>query len=166
MGPLKFLSPSDLFRACGWFYSFTAFNYIGTVLLRLGGITAKILKVTPTLSQMKSFVFSRRHWANYNKPLLSLLIALSVIFLTNQLVVDKIRGMLKSTDKCFLNPEMSSSVLSCSQPKDVAKTFREEERNQKISTFKKLESEAVPQIHSSCHSRRLQKTKQKTLNVK
>ena len=36
---------------------------------------------------------------------------------------------------------LSSNVLFCLQPKDIKLTFIEEERNQKMFTFKKLESE-------------------------
>ena len=48
--------------------------------------------------------------------------------------------MVKNVDQCFPNPKMmSSNLLFCPQPKDVQFTVTEEERNQKIFTFKKLE---------------------------
>ena len=49
--------------------------------------------------------------------------------------------MVKNVDQCFLQPKTTSSNdLFCPQPKDIQFTVREEGRNQKIFTFKKLES--------------------------
>ena len=48
----------------------------------------------------------------------------------------------ESVDQCFPKPKTTSSnVLFRPQPKDIHFTVVEEERNQKIFTFKKLESE-------------------------
>ena len=50
--------------------------------------------------------------------------------------------MVKNVDQCFLNLKITSSnVLFCPQPKDIQSIVIEEERNQKIFTFKKLKSE-------------------------
>ena len=50
--------------------------------------------------------------------------------------------MIRNFNQCFPKPETTSSnVLFCPQPKDIQFTVIEEERNQKIFTFKKLESE-------------------------
>ena len=47
----------------------------------------------------------------------------------------------KNVNQCFPKPKTTSSnVLFCPQPKDNLFTVIEEERNQKIFTFKKLES--------------------------
>ena len=47
----------------------------------------------------------------------------------------------KNVDPCFPKPRTTSSnVLFCYQPKDNQFTVTEEERNQKIFTFKKLKS--------------------------
>ena len=47
-----------------------------------------------------------------------------------------------NVDQCFPKPKTTSSnVLFCPPPKDIHFTVIEEERNQKIFTFKKLESE-------------------------
>ena len=49
--------------------------------------------------------------------------------------------MVKHVDQCFPKPETTSSnVLFCPQPKENQFTVIEE-RNQKIFTYKKLESE-------------------------
>ena len=48
----------------------------------------------------------------------------------------------KNVDQCFPKPHISSSnVLFSPQPKDIQFTVTEEERNQKMFTLKKLESE-------------------------
>ena len=48
----------------------------------------------------------------------------------------------KMVKKCFPKPKRTSSnVLFCPQPKNIQFTVREEERNQKMFTFKKLEEE-------------------------
>ena len=50
--------------------------------------------------------------------------------------------MVKHVSQCFPKPEtMSSNVLFYPQPKDNQFIVIEEERNRKIFTFKKLESE-------------------------
>ena len=48
----------------------------------------------------------------------------------------------QNVDLCFPKPKMTSpNVLFCPQSKDNQFTVIEDERNQKIYTFKKLESE-------------------------
>ena len=50
--------------------------------------------------------------------------------------------LLKNVDQCFPKPKIiSSNVLFCPQPKNNHFFVIEAERNQKIFTFKKLESE-------------------------
>ena len=49
--------------------------------------------------------------------------------------------MVKNVDQCSPKPKTTSSnVLFCPQLKDTQFSVTEEERNQKIFTFKKLES--------------------------
>ena len=48
--------------------------------------------------------------------------------------------MVKNVDQCFPKPKTTSSnVLFCPRPKDNQFTVIEEEINQKIFTFKKLD---------------------------
>ena len=48
------------------------------------------------------------------------------------------------TNQCFPKPKMTSSnILFCQQPKNNQFTVTEEERNQKIFTFKKLETDLL-----------------------
>ena len=50
--------------------------------------------------------------------------------------------MVKNVDQCFPKSKMTfSNVLFCPQLKDIQFTVIEDQRNQKILTFKKQESE-------------------------
>ena len=72
------------------------------------------------------------------------IVDLSIILLFKWLVAwsMKCQKMVENVDQCFPKPKTTSlNVLFFPQPKDIQFTVTEEERNQKIFTFKKLESE-------------------------